>query len=57
MAQPMHPQSEQVWVESLSLTTETTRQAVERALADFIHQLHSGVSCALFFSAAVSAAQ
>ena len=35
MAQPMLPQSEQVWVESLSLTTETTRQAGERALADF----------------------
>ena len=26
------PQSEQIWIESLSLTTERRRQAVERAL-------------------------
>jgi hypothetical protein len=35
LVQPMLPQSKQVWVESRSLTTETTRQAVERALDNF----------------------
>jgi hypothetical protein len=41
-------QSEQVWIESLSLTTERRRQAVERAfeqLAEHQSDCISGTSC------------